>query len=496
MRLSKGSARKACTAGLALVTALSMMPTAAFAANLESNTADITIDGVGSGDTVTAYEILDRNYDKPTNNVRDTFLEGTGYTLKQFQALKSDSDGMKTAADKIASLIKAGTAKPLSEKSLTAKNGSVTFKDAPTGEWLILVTNADKTVTKVYQNTIVSNAPEANATTGEYEAKDATATIKSSDETVKKGVGTNKQDAMDAKASDGQYGIGDTVPFVIDTIVPNYPVDATNKTFVVGDTPDAGLAIDQDSVHVYTVDASGTEGEVAKSNYSSKVEGGVLSVTFTDGYIKDNPGQEILVKYGAKVTSAAKVTKDRTTQNSASITFNPNPYEEGTSTPTSTTTVKTYGLFFVKKGDGKALEGAKFQIKYNSGEKSGQFVKDEKGNNLESTSDDKGYVWFDGLAKGDYTLVETYAPTGFQKVDDFPVKLDGSGSADNPHTQDVEEANFVQYNAEDGVVDPKVGLLPSTGDAGTIGLTAVGICLVAGSAFVIVSHDRRKRAED
>jgi hypothetical protein len=62
MRFTRNSiASKACVAGLTFATALAMVPTAAFAADLNGNTGDITINGLlESGDKVTAYQILKR----------------------------------------------------------------------------------------------------------------------------------------------------------------------------------------------------------------------------------------------------------------------------------------------------------------------------------------------------------------------------------------------------------------------------------------------------
>lgn len=505
MKFNNGYGRKVCAAGLALATALAMVPSVALGASLEKNSGDIKIKGLVEGDTVTAYEILDRDYNSASNTVTDKYFDPSaksGVSQVEFQGLTSDGNqyregsAMQVAADKIAHAIKKGDATQIGEPlSKTAgKEGTVTFPDAPAGEWLILVKSADgRNVTKVYQNIIVCNAPVAE--NGTYTAKDGEADIKFTPETVKKGVGTDRQAAQETRTSDGRYGIGDLVPFVIDTTIPNYPANSTNKTFTVGDKPDAGLDIDQSTIKVYTVDAAGKENPVAPSNYTASVANRKMTVNFTDPFIMQNTGQEILVKYQAKLTSAAKVTKDKPTQNSATITFNPNPYENKTSTPGTDTDVKTYGLFFVKMGDGQALPGATFQIKYKGGDKDGKYVLGDKGEPLFCKSDAKGYVWFEDLAAGTYTLVETKAPTGYQKVDDFDVTITTDANADNPATDNVEEANYVQYNAKTGVIDYKVGMLPTTGDAGTIGLTAAGICLVAGSAFVIVGHNRRAKDE-
>lgn len=506
MRFTRNSiASKACVAGLTLATALAMVPTAAFGADLNGNTGNITINGLLDGDQVTAYQILNRHYDAGTNNVTDTFMDGTGYTLEQFQALKDDEgeykkgSDMQVAADKIASAIKGGKNPISTLPTATAANGSVTFKDAPAGEWLILVTGKDGTK-RVYQNTIVSNAPVAEK--GAYVAKDANATIKYTEETVHKGIGTTEEDATatDKKTADGLYGIGDLVPFVISTTVPNYPANSTQVKFVIGDTPSAGLAIQNDATNPITVTVNGTavdatDKDTGATNYTLSLSNGVLTISFDKDYILKHTGESVLVNYKAKVTSDARVTETDTTHNSATITFNTNPYESSESKPGEETKVKTYGIFFVKTDGKDPLKGATFQIKYKDGDKAGQPVLGDDGKPLSCTTQDDGIVWFEDLAAGTYTLVETHAPTGYQAVNDFDVTITaGTGAnADNPATPDVKEANYVQYNPTDGVPDPKVGLLPTTGDAGTIGLTAAGICLVAGSAFVIAGRARRSK---
>lgn len=498
MKFNNKLGRKACVAGLAFATAMAMVPTAAFAkVSLNDNTSDFIINRVSPGDTVTAYQILNRHYDAASNNVTDTWFDTDESTLSMDDFLGATTDGytynpntqMQQYADKIAASITSGTETALQQPySKKATGTSVTFESVPAGEYLVLVTGTNG-VKKVYQNTIVNAGPAAE--NGKYVTNAPTVDIKSSDETVSKGVGTTAEDATSKKTADGLYGIGDLVPFVISTTIPQYPADSSKATFVIGDTPSAGLELQSDGV---TVTVGGKQVAAGDSTYTLSVQGGSMTITFAKDYILKNPGQSVLVNYKAKVTSDAKVTSKDTTNNTATITFNPNPYTDGTSQPSDTDQVKTYGLFFVKKGDGQPLAGATFKIKKQG---ASDYLKDENGKDLESTSDKNGYVWFEDLAKGTYTLVETSAPTGYQKVADFDVTIDGKGTADNPATTDVTEANYVQYSKDTGVTDPKVGLLPTTGDAGTIGLTAAGICLVAGSAFVIAGHNKRaKKNED
>ncbi len=60
---------------------------------------------------------------------------------------------------------------------------------------------------------------------------------------------------------------------------------------------------------------------------------------------------------------------------------------------------------------GSALAGAKFKLKYRKG-KTGtwSYVKDESNNDLEKTSDDKGFFSWEALAPGYYQVIETASP--------------------------------------------------------------------------------------
>ena len=91
--------------------------------------------------------------------------------------------------------------------------------------------------------------------------------------------------------------------------------------------------------------------------------------------------------------------------------LNPNPYTSTTVTPDSKTKVKTYGFVFKKTDpDGNALKGAVFELKVTN--------KDGSTTTLTSTSDENGYVYFEDLGEGTYTVTETVVPAGFSKVAD------------------------------------------------------------------------------
>ncbi len=65
-----------------------------------------------------------------------------------------------------------------------------------------------------------------------------------------------------------------------------------------------------------------------------------------------------------------------------------------------------------------------------------------------------------------------------------------SATKDNPATSEVEEDNYQQSS---DLTDPDQGILPQTGGAGTLGITAVGVVLIAGGAIAAVRS--RKKSE-
>ena len=106
------------------------------------------------------------------------------------------------------------------------------------------------------------------------------------------------------------------------------------------------------------------------------------------------------------------------------------------------------------------------------------------------TSDANGKVAISGLKAGTYTLVETKAPDGFNKLTD-PIKVTITKSTD------TNEENWTLSKGEEKQ-EPRVitvenstgSLLPSTGGTGVIVFAGVAILLVFG---VVVSFIRDKR---
>ena len=316
--------------------------------------------------------------------------------------------------------------------------------------------------------------------------------IKSEPVDIKKGVGENYEEKTD------KYSVGQFVPFRVTTNVPNYPADSKDATFTVIDTPTAGLEIDTNSITVtvggttvWEKGAATTDGAAAFKTDTTKQAKGGYTFDFAKKYVLAHPGEQVVITYSAKLTSAAfSRSETDVTGNTAKVTFNPNPYSDSTVTPDKTTKVQTYGFVFEKVDQDKnALEGAVFTLY----DKDGNEIMDEKGNAITSTStkvNGVAYVYFEDLGAGDYVAKETTVPAGKVKAGDVNFSLNKDvAKNDNPATTDVTENNYLV--ATDKIVDGNQPLLPVTGEAGNLFITIGGVALI-GAACIVVSRSRRR----
>jgi fimbrial isopeptide formation D2 family protein/LPXTG-motif cell wall-anchored protein len=470
----------------ALALAMSMSPVAAIAAPAGTTDVDastVTITGLQAGDTVSAFQIADA-YINANNTLGYDFVAGLPAEYDSYEDLvKVKSDGntyaegsaMQKAAAAIANVIVDST-----DDAHATATGTSAELTLDSGYYLVRVTSTSGN-TKVYQNMIVDVSPEANAS-GAYVSHDAQElAVKSTDVTVTKTVGEGNAESTDA------YQVGDSVPFKIQTAIPNYPADSKNATFIISDKPTAGLSIETDTIAVAVKDATqGTDYTITSSSSG-------YTITFSKAFILANPGKSITVTYNATLTKDAfSLASGDVTGNTASVTFNPNPYSESTATPEDKTTVQTYGYVFNKTGKNDApLEGAVFTLC----DTNGNPVKDENGNNITSTStikDGKAYVYFSGLKAGSYKAKETTVPAGYAAVSDVEFSVSATDAKnDNPATS-AEENNFKVNTTS--IQDPENSPLPTTGGEGTLVVTIAGVAFIGAAAYLIV-RSRRKGEE-
>lgn len=382
--------------------------------------------------------------------------------------------------------------------SADATNGSytATFTDLDYGYYVVAVPGAT-----------LANASGQYATLVSVDSTNVTANIKGDLPTVDKKVqvgGTGK-DATDAK-------IGDTLTFTLTSTIPDMSAYDT-YTFNFKDTLSQGLTFGQ----VTSVTVEGvTDPLTVNTDYTvttPTVSDNTLTVAMKDFKAKQqaNAGKKITVTYTATLNEKAVVGGVGNT-NSATIQYSNNPSSGGTGeSEPSKVRVFTYG-FTVDKytgdkydDDATRLAGAEFTLAPKNGTAM-SFVQvdagsatanavyrvakaDETGTTTIITTPASGKVVFRGLENGEYTLTETKAPAGYNKLASaIGVKVngqnDGTDTTNATVTITYNNDNGSSYNqtASNGVipVQNKSGaILPGTGGMGTIAFTVIGVLVIA-----------------
>lgn len=381
--------------------------------------------------------------------------------------------------------------------SADAANGSytATFTDLDYGYYVVAVPGAT-----------LANASGQYATLVSVDSTNVNTNIKGDLPTVDKKVqvgGTGK-DATDAK-------IGDTLTFTLTSTIPDMSAYDT-YTFNFKDTLSQGLTFGQ--VTSVTVDGV-TDPLTVNTDYTvttPTTSDNTLTVSMKDFKKQQaNAGKTITVTYTATLNEDAVVGGHGNT-NSATIQYSNNPSSGGTGeSEPSKVRVFTYG-FTVDKytgdkydNDATRLAGAEFTLAPKNGTAM-SFVQVDAGSATANavyrvakagetdttttiTTPANGKVVFQGLENGEYTLTETKAPAGYNKLASaLGVKVDGKNDGTDTTnatvtiTYDNDNGSDYDKTASNGVipVQNKSGVvLPGTGGMGTIAFTVIGVLVIA-----------------
>ena len=303
---------------------------------------------------------------------------------------------------------------------------------------------------------------------------DVTITEKNGQPTIEKEVknGDTWGTTNDAK-------IGDTVEFQV-----KVKVEAGAKNYVLTDTMEKGLSFDSKTLTVTCNGATAT----LNSDYSLELNKNntTFTLTFADSYVAGKVGETIVVTYAATLNENAVVAGNK---NNATLHYG------NKQTVNKETTTYTYEFDLVKV-DGttnKLLDGAEFELA--DGETKLSFVKDANGNYRVATTGEKGTtttitvkngkVNIYGLAGKTYTLTETKAPDGYNKlVTPETINLtDGSKASAT-----IEGETYVDGGV---VVKNNAGtVLPSTGGMGTTLFYVIGGGLMVAAVVLLVTKKR------
>lgn len=514
----KSLMKKVFAAAAAIATVFGLAATTVATANAADN-ATLTVsttDAKFAGKTVNAYKMFSATVSGDGKAVSYTLTDEWKPFFKDSNAsgLTGANDtnvndkannyvSKLTGNDLVAFATKASNWAQTKANSITAGATAKVSTDATDGKYTATFTGLDYG----YYVVAVPGATLANAS-GQYAtlvsvgSANVDANIKGDLPTVVKKV--NGESATSAK-------IGDTLTFTLTSTIPDMSAYDT-YTFNFKDTLSKGLTFGQvDSVKVGdTTLTKDTDYTVTTSTVSGSTLLTVTMLNFKDKQ-QTNAGKTITVTYKATLNKDAVVGGHGNT-NSATIQYSNNPSAGGTGeSEPSKVRVFTYGFTVDKytgdKYDDTAtrLAGAEFTLAP-KGDAAISFVQVTAGSATENavyrvakagetgttttiTTPANGKVVFQGLKNGEYTLTETKAPAGYNKLASaLGVKVEGQ----NDGTDTTNATVTITYNNDNGSnydktasngvipVQNKSGVvLPGTGGMGTIAFTVIGVLVIA-----------------
>lgn len=471
--------------------------------------ADITINDETDGSTYSAYKLLDATdggdgkFSYTLNTKYETVLkEVTGKTTSSeiIQYIAGlNTDGIRTFADAVYTKIK-----NMNNITADATTKTKAFTGIDKGYYLIAETAIaadENTYSLVMLDTVGNDSVTVN-------------TKKNVPTLEKKVQEKNDSTGYESDWQDGaDYDVNDKVPFKLTgTVSADY---ASYKTYYYAfhDKMSSGLTFDLNDIEV-KVDGT----KVDKNKYTvvtDNADGCTFEVVFND--LKKVEGvtatSKITVEYKATLNDQS-VIGSTGNPNEARLEYNNNPYYDGTGKPGETgktpwdkVIVFTYKLVANKVDkDGKALEGAGFTL-YKLDNATGNFVK--VGNEIKGDDNNKITTFtFDRLDAGQYKLVETTVPAGYNKADDliFTVEATYDTEATNPTFKDLVikdstgktisgENKVFTINLAEGSFTTNIKNLsgtelPSTGGMGTTIFYIVGAILIIGAGVLMITRRR------
>ena len=526
----KSLMKKVFAAAAAIATVFGLAATTVATANAADN-ATLTVsttDAKFAGKTVNAYKMFSATVSGDGNSkavsytltdewkpfFKDSTASGlTGATETNVNDKANEYVSELAGDNLVAFATKASNWAQTQAKNITADKTATVSAGATNGNYTATFTGLDYG----YYVVAVPGATLAN-TSGQYatlvsvDSTNVNANIKGSLPTVDKKVQVNGNGADTADAK-----IGDTLTFTLTSTIPDMSAYDT-YTFNFKDTLSKGLTYgDITSVTVEGVDAPLVKDTDYTVTTTPAAAGNtLLTVGMTDFKNKQqtNAGKKITVTYTATLNENA-VVGGAGNVNSATIQYSNDPSSTGTGeSEPDKVRVFTYG-FTVDKYTGDnyndaatRLAGAEFTLTAKGDTSAIKFVQVNAGSATEDavyrvakagetagttttiTTPANGKVVFQGLKNGEYTLTETKAPAGYNKLASaIGVKVNGSNDGTDTTNATVNitynnDNNDTTYDqtASNGVipVQNKSGaILPGTGGMGTIAFTVIGVLVIA-----------------
>jgi len=331
--------------------------------------------------------------------------------------------------------------------------------------------------------------------------------------TAKDSVVTSEKKVKDANDTTGEvtgwqdsadYDIGDSVPFLLKAKLPSnfesyksfsltfhdYEVDG--KLDLIEDTIKVKIG-DSEITSGYTVETTGGDNNTFKVHFDDlrNIEGAKNNSVITVEYSS-------ILTADANIGAAGNVNKMHVTYSTDLYKDSDNP-EDG-KTPVDKVIVFTYKTVINKVDQNNdPLAGANFKLEKKAAD--GTWTAQEA-DITSSTNGQNDVFTFTGIDDGEYRLVETAIPDGYNGMDDIYFKVTAeheelsadpqlislSGSKDDGEVFfDSDKANGTLSKS---IVNRQGLVLPSTGGIGTTIFYIAGLLLVIGAAVVFITKRR------
>ena len=311
------------------------------------------------------------------------------------------------------------------------------------------------------------------------------------------------------------HDFGDTVPFKLTATLPSNVANYGTYKLAFQDRLSDGLELDENSFKVYMyndADAAKTDVELKKpaKDVTESFEL-VKTANLADGCTFEVACENVLAIKGVTKDTVFVVYYEATLKttatvgaagnsNEARLEFSNDPYSDGTGkTEFDRVEVYTYKVVINKTdAEGNALKGAGFTL-YKKGT-DGKYA--AIGNELKG-ADMTTFTW-KGLDDGDYKLVETTVPDGYNKMPDTEFTV----TARHDETTDVNDPDLISLSGDIGTGDIEAGtieedivnytgtVLPQTGAQGTFFLICGGSILVVLAAVFMITRKKMSVFEE